>query len=120
MVSLICSLFIYCTRNINKIKTRGVHKYITFCLFKKYTADTYKDNMKKVNFPNYELFNDINEAYSSFFQKIKIVVDNTAPCLTKRVQVNTQKWFDGELLESKNTRDKLFKRFRKPRLHNDN
>ena len=35
---------------------------ITFRLFKKYTVDAYKDALKKVNFPNYELFNDINEA----------------------------------------------------------
>ena len=28
----------------------------------KYTVDAYKDALRKVNFPNYELFNDINEA----------------------------------------------------------
>ena len=52
---------------------------ITFRLFKKYTVDAYKDALKKVNFPNYELFNDVNEAYSNFFQKIRIVVDSIAP-----------------------------------------
>ena len=53
---------VYCTRKINKIKTGGVHKHITFRSFKKYTVDAYKDALKKVNFPNYELLNDINEA----------------------------------------------------------
>ena len=61
---------IYCTRKINKIKTVGVHKHITFCSFKKYTLDDYKDALKKVNFPSYKLFNDVNEAYSHFFQKM--------------------------------------------------
>ena len=56
--------------------------------------------MKKINFQNYELFTDLNEAYSNFFQKIRIVVDNIAPCTTKRVKANTQKWFDGEVLEN--------------------
>ena len=70
---------VYCTRKINKIKTGGVHKHITFHLFKNYTVDAYKDALNKVNFPNYELFNDANEAYSNFFQKIRTVVDSIAP-----------------------------------------
>ena len=48
---------------------RGVHKHITFRLFKKYTVDAYKHALKKVNFPNYELFNDVNDAYSNSFKK---------------------------------------------------
>ena len=92
---------------------------ISFRLFKKYTVDAYKDALKKVNFPNYELFNDVNEAYSNFFQKIRIVVDSIAPYKTKRVRANIQKWFDGEVLENINTRDKLFKKFKKSRLHID-
>ena len=51
----------------NKIKTWGVHKHITFRSFKKYIVDAYKDARKKVNFPNYKPFNDVNEAYSNFF-----------------------------------------------------
>ena len=86
---------IYCTRKINKIKTRGVQKHITFRSFKKYTADAYKDALTRVNFSNYKLFNDVNEAYSNFFQKKRIVVEYIAPFKTKRVKANTQKWFDG-------------------------
>ena len=88
-------------------------------MFKKYTVDAYKDALKKANFPNYKQFNDVNEAYSNFFQKIRIVVDNIAPCKTKMVKANTQKLFDGEVLENINTRDKLFKRFKRSRLHID-
>ena len=103
---------IYCTRKINKIKAGGVHKHITFCSCKKYTADAYKDALNKVNFPNYELCNDVNEAYSNFFQKMRIVIDSIAPFKTKRVKANTQKWFDREVLENTDTRDKLFKKLR--------
>ena len=56
---------IYFTRKINKIKTGGVRKHITFRSFKKYTVDAHKNVLKKVNFPNYKLFNDANEAYSN-------------------------------------------------------
>ena len=43
--------------------------------------------------------------------------DNVAPCNTKRVKGNTQNWFDGEVLEKLRSRDKLFKAFKKTRLH---
>ena len=95
------------------MKTGGVHKNITFRSFKKYTVDAYKDALKKVNFPNYELFSDVNEAYSDFFQIIRIVVDSIAPFKTKTVKANTEKWFDGEVLQNINTRDKLFKKLKK-------
>ena len=84
---------------------RGVYKHISFCSFKKYTVDAYKDALKKVNFPDYKLFNDVNEAYSNFFQKIRIVVDSIAPFKTKRTKANTQKWFDRDVLENINSRD---------------
>ena len=32
---------------------------------------------------------------------------------------NTQKWFDGEVLEKLNSREKLFQKFKKYRLHID-
>ena len=32
---------------------------------------------------------------------------------------NTQKWFDGEVLEKRNSRDKLFQKFKKSRPHID-
>ena len=48
-----------------------------------------------------------------------MAVHSIAPCQTKRVKANTQKWFEGEVLENMNTRGKLFKNFKKSRLHID-
>ena len=62
---------------------------------KNYAADYYKKTLKQVDFPNYK--NDVNEAYSNFFQKLMIVIDKIAPYKDKRVKGNTQKWFDGEV-----------------------
>ena len=90
-------MLLYLTINLSTVQQKlikskqGVFTNIAFCSFKKYTVDAYKDALRKVNFPNYELFNDVNEAYSNFFQKIRIVIGSIAPFKTKMVKANTQK-----------------------------
>ena len=42
--------------------------------------------LKKVKFPNYENFININEPYSNFIQKFTSVIDEIEPCKTKRVK----------------------------------
>ena len=110
---------IFCTRKICRIKTGGAHKYLNFHSLKNYTTDYYKEALKQIDFPNYENFGDVNESYSNFFQKLMTVIDKLAPYKSKRVKGNTQKWFDGEVLEKINQRNKLFKKFKKSRLHID-
>ena len=61
---------IFCTRKISRIKTGGAHKYLNFRSLKNYTTDYYKEALQQVDFPNYESFGDVNEAYSNFFQKL--------------------------------------------------
>ena len=70
---------IFCTRKISRIKTGGTHKYLNFRSLKSYTADYYKEALKQIDFPNYENFGDVNEAYSNFFQKLITVIDKIAP-----------------------------------------
>ena len=74
---------IYCTRKISRVKTGGMHKKNKFRSLKNYAIDAYKNALKKINFPNYEYFEDVNRAYSDFFQKLMTVIDNVAPCKTK-------------------------------------
>ena len=47
------------------------------------------------------------------------VIDKLAPFKTKRVKGNSQKWFDGEVLESIALQDKLFKKFKRSKLNVD-
>ena len=103
---------IFCTRKISKIKTGGDHKYLNFRSLKNYTADYYKETLKQVDFPNYENFGDVNEAYSNFFQKLMTVIDKIAPYKSKQVKGNTQKWFDGEVLEKLNLRNNVLRNSR--------
>ena len=72
-----------------------------------------------LDFPNYETFDDVNFAYSNFFQKIMIAIDKIAPYRNKWIKGNTQKWFDSEVLKKPNARDKLFKKFKKSKLNID-
>ena len=48
-------------------------------------------------------------------------IDKITPYKSKRVKGNRngQKWFDGEVLEKLNLRNKLFKKVKKSRLHID-
>ena len=47
------------------------------------------------------------------------VIEKIVPYKSKRVKGNTQKWFDGEVLEKLKLRNKLFKKFEKSGLHID-
>ena len=101
---------IFCTRKTLKTKTAS-HKQISFRSLKNYSAVTYEETLIKVKFPNYENFININEAYSNFIQKLTSVIDEIAPCKTKRVKGNSKEWFDSVVSEGINNRDKLFKKF---------
>ena len=104
---------------ISHLKTGGIHKYLNFCSFENHTVDSWKKGLKQLDFPNYETFHDVNFAYSNFFQKIMTVIDKIAPYRNKWIKRNPQKWFDSEVLEKLNARDKLFNKFKKSRLNID-
>jgi len=67
-------------------------------------------------FPDYEVFTDINSAYSDFCNKILIIIDKIAPIRESRIKNSTQAWFDGEIRDKIALRDKLFKKFKKNNL----
>ena len=57
--------------------------------------------------------------YSDLVKKITQVLNNLAPYKTIRVENQSNEWFDGELAEQISNRDKLFKKFKKSKLHID-
>ena len=75
----------FCTRKTLKTKSSS-HKQISFCSLKNYSAVTYEEALKKVKFPNYENFININKAYSNFIQKLTSVIDEITPGKPKRVK----------------------------------
>ena len=80
-----------------------------FCSFNNHTIDSYE----KINFPEYKNFDNVNDAYSNFIQKLMEVIDKVAPVKNKRIKRNSQEWFDSEISEKLIIRDKLFKNYKK-------
>ena len=78
---------IYCTRKISRTK-RGSHKQIQYRSFKHYTVDLFEQELSKLNFPNYRNFNDINEAYNDFIQKIMNVINKVAPYQNSKTKLS--------------------------------
>ena len=54
------------------------HEQITFPSLINYSPDFYEEALKKLNFPNYELFDDIYNAYENFIQNVMAVTDYLA------------------------------------------
>ena len=80
---------IYCTRKISRVK-RGMLKQIRYLSLKNYSADIYEEALVRVDFPNYRNFENINDAYSHFIQKVMRVIDLVAPIKSRRIKQNTQ------------------------------
>ena len=106
-----------CTR-FSRIK-RGMHKQIRYRSLKNYSADIYEEALGRVDFPNYHNFENINDAYSNFIQKVMGAIDLVARIKSRRIKQNSQEWFDGEVAEKISVRDKLFKKLKKSKLHID-
>ena len=82
-------------------------------------VDLLKQQLSKLNFPNYHNYNDSNEAYNGFIQKIMNVIDQVTPMKERWVKQNSKKQFDGEIIDGNENDDRLFKKFKKSKLHID-
>ena len=109
---------IFCTRKIKRVKTNN-HKQISFRSLKNYSMENFERELKNIALPNYEKFSDVNSAYNDIVNKITQVINNLAPYKTIRVKNQSSEWFDGEFAEQISNRDKLFKKFKKSKLHID-
>ena len=117
-VSLSDHQLIYCTRKVLRIKL-NMHNQIQVQSLKKYSIEAYTNALRKTNFPNYDTFSNINIAYTDLVKKISNTIDSVAPIKELRIKNNTQGWFDNEIADAINIRDKYFKKFKKSNLHID-
>ena len=102
---------IYCTRKILRTKT-NMHNQIRVPSLKKYTPELLIKELKKINFPNYCIFSNVNIAYLDLVEKILSVVDKIAPFKDLRIKNNTQDWFDDEFAKAIKVREKSLKQFK--------
>ena len=109
---------IYCTRKIFRIKS-NMHKQIRIRSLKNYTPELLIEELRKIDFPDYSIFSNVNIAYKDIVDKIVSIIDKIAPYKDLRVKNNTQDWFDEEIAEAIRVRDKRLKKFKSTKLHID-
>ena len=63
---------------------------------KKHIGEIFKENLKNMNLPNYENFQDAKSPYSDFLDKSTGVINRIAPMKQCKVKNNSQEWYDGE------------------------
>ena len=105
---------IYCTRKHLAIKT-GKHNTINLRSQKKYSKDSFLEQLWEIQFPNYQNFSCIND----FLEKLMEVIDKITPLREMRIKWSSKPWFDWEAIERINVRDKLKKKFNKTKLQID-
>ena len=80
---------IYCTRKVKRIK-HNMHNQIQVRSLKSYSAEIFTNALKTVQFRNYNIFSNVNLAYSDLLSKISDTIDNVAPIKKIRIKNNTQ------------------------------
>ena len=109
---------IYCTRKIKRTK-HNMHNQIQVRSLKKYSAEIFTNALKTVQFPNYNIFSNVNVAYSDLLNKISNTIDRVAPIKEIIIKNNTQEWFDNEISEAIKIREKYFKKFKNSNLQTE-
>ena len=93
-----------------------MHNQIQVQSLKKYSAEIFTNALKTVQFPNYNVFSNVNVVYSDLLHKISDTIDSVAPIKEIRIKNNTQEWFDNEIAEAIKIREKYFKKLKKLNL----
>merc|ERR1712015_240778 len=109
---------IFCTRKHQKFKS-GQHNSIKIRSMKNYSKELLLEKLNEIEFPEYSTFQNVNEAYSNIITKLMVVIDKIAPIKEIRVKGNSKSWFDGDISERINVRDKLKKKYKKTGLQVD-
>ena len=87
-----------------------MHNKIRVWSLKKYSAEIFTIALKTVQFPNYNIFSNVNVAYAHLLNKISDIINNLAAIKEIRIKNKTQEWFDNESAEAIKTREKYFKK----------
>ena len=78
----------------------NMHNQIQVRLLKKYIPELLIKELKKINFPNYNIFSNVNIAYLDLVEKILSMVNKIAPFKVLKIKNNTQDWSDDEVAKA--------------------
>ena len=70
----------------------------------------------KINFPDYNIFSNVNIACLDLVKKILSVIDKITPYKDLRIKSNTQDWFNDKVAEAIKLREKRLKNFKSTKL----
>ena len=59
------------------------------------------ESLTNVDFPNYETFDDVIDAYTDLTNRVINEIDKIAPLKEIRIKNYSQEWFDEEIIEHK-------------------
>ena len=107
---------IYCTRK----KTREINnenKEIKYRCLRNYSPEDFLLKLRDLNFPQYQTFENSDEAYADFIEKVSSVINELAPEKTRRIKNNSEEWVDADIHDGIRERNKKFKRFKQTRSH---
>ena len=90
---------IYYTAKILRAKANK-HIQIWVWSLKKYAPELLIKELKKINFPNYNIFSNVNIAYLDLVEKILSMVNKIAPFKVLKIKNNTQDWFHDEVAKA--------------------
>ena len=96
-----------------------MHNRVQVWSLKKFSPELLIKNLKKINFPNYNIFSNNNIAYLDLMEKILSMVDKIAPSKDLRIKKNTQDWFDDEVAKAIKLMENRLKQFKSTKLHID-
>ena len=65
-------------------------------LFVKNSADNFEEALCRVDFPNYINFENINDTYTIFIQKVMGIIDLVASIKSRRIKQISHECFDSE------------------------
>ena len=91
-----------------------MHNQIRVQSLRKYTPELLIKESKKINFPNYNIFSNVNIAHLDLVKKILRVVHKIAPLNDQAIKNNT-----GKFVKAIKLRGKRLKQFKSTKLHID-
>ena len=109
---------IFFTRKIVRLKSNA-HKQARKRSFKNYNIQLFQERLIDENFPSYDMFSNIDIAYSDFLKKLSRVINSVAPDKETRIKNNSQEWFDNEIFKKIKHRNTLLENFKKSKTQVD-
>ena len=87
-VGILDHQLIYCTSKVKRIK-HDMHNQIQVRSSKKFSAKIFTNVLKTIQFPNYNIFPNVNVTYSDLLNNISDTIDSVAPIKNIRIKINT-------------------------------